>query len=96
MGCGVCGAFPFIAGKTTTIINMGIIYTSSPIFYNFNIDFFSLEKKINKFKILGLISCLVGVLIIIIKGNFNLLLNLSFTKRRSMDVGCGNWLGFVF
>ena len=29
MGCGVCGAFPFIAGKTTTIINMGIIYTSS-------------------------------------------------------------------
>ena len=26
MGCGVCGAFPFIAGQTTTIINMGIIY----------------------------------------------------------------------
>ena len=32
MGCGVCGAFPFLAGKTTTITNMGIIYTSSPIF----------------------------------------------------------------
>ena len=32
MGCGVCGAFPFLAGKTTTIVNMGIIYTSSPIF----------------------------------------------------------------
>ena len=29
MGCGVCGAFPFIAGQTTTIVNMGIIYTSS-------------------------------------------------------------------
>ena len=27
MGCGVCGAFPFLAGKTTTIVNMGIIYT---------------------------------------------------------------------
>ena len=32
MGCGVCGAFPFLAGQTTTILNMGIIYTSSPIF----------------------------------------------------------------
>ena len=30
-GCGVCGAFPFLAGQTTTVTNMGIIYTSSPI-----------------------------------------------------------------
>ena len=34
MGCGVCGAFPFIAGMSTTMANMGIIYTSSPIFIN--------------------------------------------------------------
>ena len=32
MGCGICGAFPFIAGLTTTMANMGIIYTSSPVF----------------------------------------------------------------
>ena len=32
LGCGICGAFPFLAGKTTTIVNMGIIYSSSPIF----------------------------------------------------------------
>ena len=32
LGCGVCGAFPFLAGQTTTVINMGIIYSSSPIF----------------------------------------------------------------
>ncbi|MDB3970291.1 EamA family transporter [Candidatus Pelagibacter sp.] len=25
MGCGVCGAFPFLAGETTTVTNMGII-----------------------------------------------------------------------
>jgi drug/metabolite transporter (DMT)-like permease len=29
--CGICGAFPFIAGVTTTITNMGIIYSTSPI-----------------------------------------------------------------
>ena len=33
MGCGVCGAFPFLAGETTTVTNMGIIYTSSPVSY---------------------------------------------------------------
>ena len=27
-GCGICGAFPFIAGQTTTVINMAVIYTS--------------------------------------------------------------------
>ena len=44
MGCGVCGAFPFLAGETTTVTNMGIIYTSSPIFIIF-ISYFFLMKK---------------------------------------------------
>ena len=28
MGCGVCGAFPFLAGETTTVINICLLYTS--------------------------------------------------------------------
>ena len=28
MGCGICGAFPNLAGMTTTMANIGIIYTS--------------------------------------------------------------------
>ena len=78
MGCGVCGAFPFLAGKTTTVTNMGIIYTSSPIFIILISGFF-FHEKINFTKIIGLISCLIGVIAIIIKGNFNLLINLNFT-----------------
>jgi drug/metabolite transporter (DMT)-like permease len=78
MGCGVCGAFPFLAGETTTVANMGIIYTSSPIFIILiSAIFFS--EKINFIKIVGLISCLTGVFAIIIKGDVNLLLNLKFT-----------------
>ena len=79
MGCGVCGAFPFIAGKTTTIINMGIIYTSSPIFIIIISSLF-FGEKINKLKIFGLVSCLVGVLIIIIKGDILLLFNLNLNQ----------------
>ena len=78
MGCGVCGAFPFLAGQTTTVINMGIIYTSSPVFIIL-ISYFFFNEKINQKKIIGLITCLIGVLTIIIKGDLNLLLNLRFT-----------------
>jgi drug/metabolite transporter (DMT)-like permease len=78
MGCGVCGAFPFLAGKTTTITNMGIIYTSSPVFIII-ISFFFFNEKINLTKFIGLVSCLTGVFAIIIKGDVNLLLSLKFT-----------------
>ena len=78
MGCGVCGAFPFLAGETTTVTNMGIIYTSSPVFIIL-ISYFFFHEKINSIKIFGLIACLIGVFTIIIKGDLNLLINLQFT-----------------
>ena len=78
MGCGVCGAFPFLAGETTTVTNMGIIYTSSPIFIILISSIF-FGEKINFIKIVGLVSCLTGVFAIIIKGNFDLFINLKFT-----------------
>jgi drug/metabolite transporter (DMT)-like permease len=77
-GCGVCGAFPFLAGQTTTVTNMGIIYTSSPIFIILISGIF-FNEKINLTKVVGLISCLIGVFAIIIKGNLYLLINLNFT-----------------
>ena len=77
-GCGVCGAFPFLAGQTTTVTNMGIIYTSSPIFIILISGIF-FNEKINLTKIIGLISCLIGVFAIIIKGDLYLLINLNFT-----------------
>ena len=51
MGCGVCGAFPFLAGATTTVTNMAIIYTSSPIFIIL-ISAIFFQEKINYLKIL--------------------------------------------
>jgi len=79
MGCGVCGAFPFLAGQTTTITNMGIIYSSSPIFIILISSIF-FKEKINLLRVVGLITCLLGVFAIIIKGDINLLINLKFTK----------------
>ena len=78
MGCGVCGAFPFLAGETTTVTNMGIIYTSSPIFIIL-ISAMFFQEKVNFLKIIGLISCLIGVFAIITKGDLDLLIKLNFT-----------------
>ena len=86
MGCGVCGAFPFIAGMSTTMANMGIIYTSSPIFIIIlSVMFF--KDKINISRVLGLLLCLIGVLTIISKGKIELLLNFKFTSGDLWMVG---------
>jgi drug/metabolite transporter (DMT)-like permease len=79
MGCGVCGAFPFMAGTTTTVANMGIIYTSSPIFIILISSYFY-KERLNIFQLLGLVLCFVGVISIIGKGDMSLLVGLKFTS----------------
>jgi drug/metabolite transporter (DMT)-like permease len=76
MGCGVCGAFPFMAGMTTTVANMGIIYTSSPIL----ISSYFYKERLNTIQFLGLGLCFVGVVSIIAKGEISLLVSLKFTS----------------
>ena len=86
MGCGICGAFPFIAGMSTTMANMGIIYTSSPIFIII-LSVMLFKDKINLSRIIGLASCLIGVLTIIGKGKIELLLSFKFTSGDLWMVG---------
>jgi len=82
LGCGICGAFPFLAGETTTIVNMGIIYSSSPIFIIIISGIFFKEKLSNA-QYFGILICLLGVVLIIVKANLNLFLNLKFTDKVS-------------
>ena len=79
MGCGICGAFPFMAGVTTTVANMGIIYTSSPIFIILISSYFY-KERLSFIQLLGLALCFVGVISIITKGDLNLLVSLKFTS----------------
>ena len=85
-GCGICGAFPFIAGMSTTLANMGIIYTSSPIFIIIlSLVFF--KEKINLSRIIGLLLCIFGVITIISKGKIDLLINFTFTSGDLWMIG---------
>ena len=86
MGCGICGAFPFVAGISTTVTNMGIIYTSSPIFIIL-LSIFLFKDKISFSRTVGLIISIIGVLIIICKGNTSLLINFKFTTGDLWMIG---------
>jgi len=79
MGCGVCGAFPFMAGTTTPVANMGIIYSSSPIFIILISSYFY-KERLSTFQFLGLLLCFTGVVSIITKGDVGLLVGLKFTS----------------
>ena len=75
-----------LAGMTTTMANIGIIYTSSPVIIIFlSILFF--KEKINFFRILGLFICIAGVFTIISKGNLDFLISTKFYNRRYMGFG---------
>lgn len=93
LACGVCGAFPFLAGKTTTIINMGIIYSSSPIFIILISTIF-FKEKINLIRICGVLICMAGVITIIIKGSILLLFQLKFTSGDLWMLGAS--IGWAF
>ena len=43
-GCCLCSIFPYVAGQTTTVLNMSLIYTSSSIFIVLLSTFFYKEK----------------------------------------------------
>lgn len=94
MGCGICGAFPFIAGMSTTMANMGIIYTSSPIFIIL-LSVVLFKEEITFSRIIGLIVCLLGVLTIISKGKIELLLNFKITSGDLWMVGAAiGWAAY--
>ena len=60
------------------------------------ISYFFFHEKINLNKIIGLIACLVGVFVIIIKGNLDLLINLKFTIGDLWMLAAAIWLGIIF
>ena len=76
-GAGICGAFPFIAGISTSVVNMGIIYSSSPIFIVL-FSYLIFKTQLTYRQIFGFFLSFVGVIIIATKANLGILINLNF------------------
>jgi drug/metabolite transporter (DMT)-like permease len=78
-GFAFCGAFPYISGLTTSVVNMGIIYSASPIFIIL-FSVFIYKEKLSRLQIFGTVLCLLGIIVVVCKGKFEILMNFQFTK----------------
>lgn len=78
-GIGIYSLLCYTAGQTTTATNMSLLATSSPIF-TIIIMRVLFKEKITSQKVIGIILAIIGVVLLVIKGDINVLMNLDFTK----------------
>lgn len=78
-GVALFQALQFMALEKTSATNVGLISTLN-MFSIAAFSFFFLKEKINKLQFLTMILSLFGVLLVLSKGNINLLFSLQFNK----------------
>ena len=82
-GVAMFNTFVYIGGQYTTAINLALIGTTSSPVMSVILARIFLKEKIGWQKIVGMTICIVGLLYLLSKGNFNNLLNFQFTKGDS-------------
>lgn len=93
LGMGICGAFPYIGAQTTSATNIGLVYAFSPIFIIiFARIFYAVHLK--KRQLFGVFFAFIGVVVIIAKGDLQILQELRFTQGDLWIVGAAASWGF--
>ena len=78
-GIALFNTFVYVAGHSTTAINMALIgTTSSPIFATI-MAFIFLKEKINIFRITGMMICIAGIVLLLSKGSLQTLTSFHFS-----------------
>lgn len=78
-GIALFNTFIYVAGHSTTAINMALIgTTSSPVFATIMAVIF-LKEKLSPFRITGIIICIIGILVLLSKGNIQALASFHFS-----------------
>jgi drug/metabolite transporter (DMT)-like permease len=79
LGMCICGAFVYIGAQTTTAINIGLIYGASPVAI-VALAAIIYGEQLNRGKIIGFAIALIGVLVIILRGDVATLTELRFVR----------------
>jgi len=69
LGMWVCGAFVYIGGRTTTAVNIGLLYAVSPVLIALGSTLW-LHERFRPRQVLGLTLALAGVMHILIRGDW--------------------------
>jgi drug/metabolite transporter (DMT)-like permease len=80
MGVSLFNTFVYIAGHHSTAINMALIGTTTSPVISVILARIFLHEKITFLKVLGMLVCIAGILLLLSRGSIEILLSLSFTK----------------
>ncbi|HEY6514404.1 MAG TPA: DMT family transporter [Burkholderiaceae bacterium] len=79
LGMWVCGAFVYVGGRTTSAVNIGLLYAASPVLIALASALW-LHERIGPRQMLGVALALAGVLHILLRGDWPTLLAFSFNS----------------
>ncbi len=72
LGMWICGAFVYIGGRSTTAINIGLLYSAAPVLIAL-VSAWWLHERLGRGQIAGVAMALAGVLLILLKGEWDAL-----------------------
>jgi drug/metabolite transporter (DMT)-like permease len=79
-GIALFNTFVYVAGHNTSAINMALIgTTSSPIFATAMAVIF-LKERLGFYRIIGMVICILGIVLLISKGSWEVLLSFKFSS----------------
>ncbi len=79
-GISLFNTFVYVAGQSSTAINMALIGTTSSPIISVLLAHYFLKEQINLRRVLGMLLCISGILFLLSKGSVYNLLHLQFTK----------------
>jgi len=77
LGMWVCGAFVYIGGRTTSAVNIGLLYALAPVLIAV-ISARLFDDRLRGLQIVGLLLALSGMILIVAKGSFENLIGVRF------------------
>ena len=86
LGMWICGAFVYIGGRSTTAINIGLIYAGTPVLIVFASMLF-LRERIGLRQGLGVALGLAGVLHVVLRGDWQALAQLRINAGDAWVAG---------
>ncbi|WP_413998976.1 DMT family transporter [Flavobacterium sp. W1B] len=78
LGITIFNTLIYFAGKTTSAVNLSLIAISIPLFI-VAISRIAFKEKISTIKIIGILTIILGVLVLVTKGSLQSLLEINFT-----------------
>jgi drug/metabolite transporter (DMT)-like permease len=77
LGMWICGAFVYVGGRSTTAVNMGLVYAVSPVLIALGSALW-LRERVRAAQVLGVALALTGMLHILLRGDWAVLARLQF------------------